>query len=139
MNVFKNILVTITIIGLSACGGSSESSSSSDSGGWTTTTMTTKVGDTTYNVEVRYYLDAENGLTVFSDKNDISDSNGDGLIFAIFETNGKLQFDFVDNGKRLGARVTDWTRANGTISGLGELKPESGLGQGTPFEFSLKL
>lgn len=137
MRILKFTLFTLIIISFSACGGSSDSSS--DNGGWTSSTLTAKVESDTYEVEVRYYLDKENGLTVLSDKNDISDSNGDGLVFAIFETNGKLQFDFVKDGERKGARVTDWTKANGTISGAGELKPESGLGQGTPFEFSLKL
>lgn len=105
----------------------------------TDSSMTATIDGENYEVDVRYYLDETNGLTVYSDKSDVADSNGDGLIFGIFELNGKLQFDFVKNGDRLGGKIVEWTKTNDQISGSGELKPENGLGQGTPVRFTLEL
>lgn len=128
-------ILIITSIGLQACGGKSESGSN----GMTDTKLTAEIGGEQYEVDVRYYLDDKSGLTVYSDQNDVTDSNGDGLIFAIFEFNGNLQFDFVKDGERLGGKITDWQKTDQEITGSGELKPESGLGQGTPVSFTLKL
>lgn len=131
----RNLLFIIIAICIQACGGGSSSSK----GDMKETKMTAEIGGEKYEVDVRYYLDDNSGLTVFSDKNDMTDSNNDGLIFAIFEYNGKLQFDFVKNGERLGGRITDWEITANEITGSGTLKPESGLGQGTPVTFSLPL
>lgn len=70
-------------------------------------------------MDVRYQLDENTGLTVYSDKTDVADSNNDGLIFAIFEYNGKLQFDFVKNGERLGGRITEWEKQQMTSLAMG--------------------
>ena len=113
--------------------------SSKKSGVMTDSRMTAIIDGENYEVDVRYYLDDTSGLTVYSDKNDVTDSNGDGLIFGIFELNGNLQFDFVHNGERLGGKIVEWTKTNDEISGSGELKPENSLGQGIPVKFTLQL
>ncbi|RIV30323.1 hypothetical protein D2V08_14535 [Flagellimonas lutimaris] len=130
----KKILLTIIVIIVYACGGGNSSKE-----GMKDTKMTAKIGSENYEVDVRYQLDENTGLTVYSDKTDVTDSNNDGLIFAIFEYNGKLQFDFVKNGERLGGRITDWSKTANDISGNGTLKPESGLGQGISVSFNLRL
>jgi hypothetical protein len=130
-NLFILIIVSCFI---QACDGGTSSK-----GAMKDAKMTAEIDGAHYEVDVRYYMDENSGLTVFSDKNDTSDSNNDGLIFAIFEFNGKLQFDFVKNGERLGGRITDWEKSESEITGRGILKPESGLGQGTPVSFTLQL
>jgi len=132
----KKIYTIVILLALiQACGGGT----AEKAGGMNDTQMTAQIGEENYEIDVRYYLDDASGLTVYSDKNDVTDSNGDGLIFAIFEYNGKLQFDFVKEGERLGGKITDWEKTNNSITGEGELKPENGLGQSTPVSFELKL
>lgn len=129
----KKFLLPIIVVIVYACGGNSSKE------GMKETKMTAKIGSENYEVAVNYHLDEDNGLTVLSDKTDIADSNDDGLIFAIFEYNGKLQFDFVKNGERLGGRITDWNKTASDISGNGTLKPENGLGQEISVSFNLRL
>lgn len=131
----KKIALLITLIVSISCG----DKSSKNSGGMTDTKMTATIGGENYEVDVRYYLDDTSGLTVYSDKNDVTDSNGDGLVIAIFEFKGKLQFDFVENGKRLGGKIVEWKKTDEKITGSGELRPEDGLGEGVPINFTLQL
>ena len=131
----KKLALVVTLIVSISCG----EKSSENSSGMTDTNMTATIGGENYEVDVRYYLDDTSGLTVYSDKNDVTDSNGDGLVFAIFEFNGKLQFDFVENGERLGGSIVDWKKTDEKITGSGELRPEDGLGKGVPVNFTLHL
>lgn len=128
------VLVIMTIAMISCGGGTGESTRQ-----MVDSQMMTEIGGESYTVDVRYYMDEANGLTVYSDKNDVTDSNGDGLIFGVFEHNGKLQFDFVKNGERLGGQITDWKKSANAVTGTGELKPENGLGKGTKVSFELRL
>ena len=130
----RKLILVVIIALIQSCGGSSEKSAT-----MTDSKMTATIGEETYNIEVRYYLDDENGLTVYSDKNDVTDSNNDGLIFAIFEYNGNLQFDFVKDDARLGGKITNWEKGTKEIKGSGKLRPESGLGQSTPVTFKIDL
>nr|WP_297785939.1 hypothetical protein [uncultured Allomuricauda sp.] len=129
----RNLLFLIITIIIYACGGNPSKE------GMKETKLTAEIGSENYEVDVRYHLDENNGLTVYSDKTDVADSNNDGLIFAIFEYNGKLQFDFVKDGQRLGGQITDWEKTESDIFGNGTLKEESGLGQGISVSFNLQL
>ncbi len=120
---------------INACGGGSSQKNRQ----MVDSQMTAEIGGESYTVDVRYYMDEVNGLTVYSDKNDVTDSNGDGLIFGIFEHNGSLQFDFVENGERLGGKITDWRRTESFINGKGKLRPESASGEATSISFKLRL
>lgn len=136
MKFFSLLVIGFTLF--VSCSGSADKSSES-SNEWQHTQLEAQIRNKPYSVEVRYYADDKNGLTVFSDRDDVTDSNDDGLIFAIFQTNQSLQFDFVENGERLGAKVSDWEQSNDYIKGSGQLMPENGLGERVPFTFTLKL
>lgn len=127
-------LLLVLFVAFLAC---KENSSSGESS-WKDGQFTAQFLNKTYEDEIRYYLGNTDGLTVYSDKNDIEDSDGDGLIVALFQTGDEIQLDLVDNGVRYGGQITNWQQTKSEITGSGEMKEESNF-QNHNISFTLKL
>lgn len=135
MHIFKNIIfASILAITLCACGGSS-----SQNEGWKEGTITVTVDGQEFKDEVRVYSQPDEEITMYSDKSDVEDSDGDGLIVAIFQMGNKLQFDFVDDGERYGGRVEDWQMTDDKLSGTGTLQKEGDFATQYPVAFEVSL
>jgi len=65
-----------------------------------------------YNVTIRCRWFEEDYFQFYSDKDDITDSNEDGLIISGFQNGKKLSLTIVDNGKSLStANITEFEKA----------------------------
>jgi hypothetical protein len=57
-----------------------------------------------------------------SDKTDISDTNGDGIIISGMENNGQFALTIIDNGKKYSAgNVTSFSKGDNKANGSGKL------------------
>lgn len=64
-----------------------------------------------YSVKIRCRSFDEDYFQFFSDKDDVTDSNGDGLIISGFQSGEKLNLTIVDNGKSLSTgNITDFDK-----------------------------
>lgn len=60
-----------------------------------------------------------------SDRTDVSDTNGDGIILSGMENNGKLVLTIIDNGKTFSAGNVVFTKADSKAEGSGKLFEEA--------------
>jgi len=59
-----------------------------------------------------------------SDRTDVSDTNGDGIIISGMENNGKLVLTVIDNGKTFSAGNVNFTKGDNKAEGSGKLFEE---------------
>ena len=59
-----------------------------------------------------------------SDRTDVSDTNGDGIILSGMENNGKLVLTIIDNGKTFSAGNVNFTKGDNKVEGSGKLFEE---------------
>ncbi len=79
-----------------------------------------------YNVNIRCRSFDEEYFQFFSDKDDITDSNGDGLIISGFQDGKKLNLTIVDNGKSFSSgNITGFTKGHGILTAKGVLFKEN--------------
>jgi hypothetical protein len=78
-----------------------------------------------YKVKVNCSYFDKDYFQFLSDKTDVSDTNGDGLIISGMENNGKFILTIIDNGKTLSTgNLTTFTKGNNNAEGSGELFEE---------------
>ena len=137
MNILTKLFYTFLVVSILSCGDSS--SSSSDDSGWQSGTIDLQFDSETFEDDVRVYFHKEDGITMYSDENDVVDSDEDGLIIALFQFGDNLQFDFVNDGTRYGGVITNWTHNGNMISGTGVLRLEDQFTGGTNISFEILL
>ena len=75
-----------------------------------------------YSVNIRCRNFDEDYFQFFSDKDDVTDSNGDGLIISGFQDDKKLNLTIVDNGKSFSSgNITRFTKGHGILTAKGVL------------------
>jgi len=89
-----------------------------------------------YNVAIECSYFNEAYFTFRSDRTDVTDSNGDGLIISGFQKDKKLVLTIIDNGKTFSAANIQFTKGNNNASGVGKLFEE---GTARSFEVSFKV
>jgi hypothetical protein len=78
-----------------------------------------------YKVEVSCSYFDEDYFQFKSDKTDVSDSNGDGIVISGMETNGKFTLTIIDNGKTFSAgSLSDFSKGDNKATGSGKLYEE---------------
>mgnify|MGYP001105371384 CR=1 FL=1 len=128
-------LYILLLLAFTACSQNNDSSEGID---WIDAQFTAQFLNKTYQDEVRYFNDETEGFTVYSDNNDIEDTDGDGLIVALFQTGEKIQLDLVDNGVRYGGQITNWQQTGNEITGTGDMNKEGDI-QNLNISFTLLL
>ena len=100
--------------------------------------FTAELNGKSYQVEVECsYFDQEY-FKFQSDKTDITDDNGDGIIISGFQKGEKLVLTIVDQGATFStANITEWTKQNNGITGSGVLF-EDGSTQQFETSFTVK-
>jgi len=99
-------------------------------------TFSGNLGGKQYNVAIECQYFNEDYFKFQSDKTDVTDSNGDGLIISGFQKDKKLVLTIMDNGKTFSAANIEFTKDNNTVSGSGKLFEE---GTARSFEVSFKV
>lgn len=99
-------------------------------------TFNGNLGDKQYKVAIECSYFNENYFKFQSDKTDVTDSNGDGLIISGFQKDKKLVLTIIDNGKTFSAANIQFTKGNNNASGVGKLFEE---GTARSFEVSFKV
>jgi hypothetical protein len=131
--IFTTFATCILLIG---CGkGNDESGSSNvqkNSG-----MFSGSVAGNEYKVEVSCsYLDKDY-FQFKSDKTDISDTNGDGIIISGMETSGKFTLTIIDNGKTFSVgNLSNFTKGDNKAEGSGKLF-EEGTADAHDVQFSV--
>lgn len=78
-----------------------------------------------YSVNVRCSNFDKDYFQFFSDKDDVTDSNGDGIIISGFQDGKKLNLTIVDNGKSFSTgNITGFTKGHGILTAKGVLFKE---------------
>ncbi len=113
------------LITLSACSkGSGEGASAKvkkNSGMFTGT-----VAEKKYKVGVNCTDIDKDYFRFLSDRTDVSDTNGDGIVLSGMENNGKLVLTIIDNGKTFSAGNVKFTKGNNNAQGSGKLFEQGG-------------
>lgn len=99
--------------------------------------FTATLGGKQYKVEIECSYFNEDYFKFQSDKTDLTDSNGDGLIISGFQKGKKLVLTIINRSKKFSAANIIFTKANNTASGGGKLFEEGGNIKG--FEIVFKV
>jgi hypothetical protein len=122
----KNLLALISIFLFLGC---NSSNTKTASGNLKTSSekgkFTAKIKNKTYKVDITCSSFNKDYFTFLSDKTDVTDSNGDGLIISGFQDGKKMILTIIDNGKSLSSgNITDWSKTKSTFTGKGVLFEE---------------
>ena len=131
--IFTMIAICIPLIG---CGkGNDESGSSNvqkNSG-----TFSGTVAGNEYKVDVSCSYFDKDYFQFNSDKTDVSDTNGDGVIISGMETNGKFTLTIIDKGKTFSVgNLSNFTKGENKAEGSGQLF-EEGTADAHDVQFSV--
>ncbi len=115
------ITICILLIGCSEGNDKSGSSSAQKNAGMFSGT----VAGNEYKVEVSCSYFDKDYFQFLSDKTDVSDTNGDGIIISGMETNGKFVLTIIDNGKTFSVgKLSNFTKGYNRAEGSGKLFEE---------------
>ena len=126
-NIFSIIAMCILLI---SCGeGNDESGGSGMFSG--------SVAGNEYEVEISCSYFDKDYFQFKSDKTDISDTNGDGIIVSGMETNGKFTLTIIDNGKTFSVgNLSYFSKGDNKAQGSGKLF-EEGTANAHDVQFSV--
>ena len=131
--MFTMIAICILLIGCSEGNDESGSSNVQKNSGLFSGT----VAENEYKVEVSCSYFDKDYFQFLSDKTDISDTNGDGIIISGMETNGKFTLTIIDNGKTFSAgKLSNFTKGDNNAEGSGKLF-EEGSAEAHDVKFSV--
>ena len=127
----------LMLVALSACGadeGGSNIAKTEQAAGL----FTGSLGEQNYEVSVNCrYLD-EDYFVFRSDKDDATDSNGDGLIISGDQTGNALGISISDHGRWFSiGRVKTWAKTGNSVSGSGDLWEQGGGNTTLPLTFEV--
>ena len=94
------------------------------------------LGGKQYSVAIECSYFNEDYFKFQSDKTDVTDSNGDGLIISGFQKGKKLVLTIIDNGKTFSAANVQLSKNDDTATGSGKLFEE---GTSKAFELTFKV
>ena len=90
-----------------------------------------------YKVEVSCAYFDKDYFQFKSDKTDISDTNGDGIIISGMQTSGKFTLTIIDNGKTFSVgNLSNFSKGDGKAEGSGKLF-EEGTSEAHDVQFSV--
>jgi len=96
------------------------------------------LGGKQYKVTIECSYFNEDYFTFRSDRTDVTDNDGDGLIISGFQKDEKLVLTVIDNGKTFSAANLQFTKDNNTASGRGRLFEDGGNAKGQLFSFKVE-
>jgi hypothetical protein len=100
-------------------------------------TFSGSVAGNEYKVDVTCSYFDKDYFQFKSDKTDISDTNGDGVVISGMETSGKFTLTIIDNGKTFSvANLSNFTKGDNKAVGSGELF-EEGTANAHDVQFSV--
>lgn len=115
------IAICILLAGCSKSGNEGESSNAQKNSGL----FSGIVAGNEYKVGVNCSYFDKDYFQFKSDKTDISDTNGDGIILSGMENNGKFTLTIIDNGKTFSAgSLSNFTKGDDKAEGSGKLFEE---------------
>ena len=126
----KNVIIIISVLLLLGCNSdkktkiTSKASKQSEYTGNFKAIIIDGENSKSYSVKIRCRSFEEDYFQFFSDKDDVTDSNGDGLIISGFQDGKKLNLTIVDNGKSLSTgNITEFdkVKALSVLKGKGLL------------------
>jgi len=91
-----------------------------------------------YEVEIQYSYFNQDYFKFQSDKTDITDSYGDGLIISGYQQGKKMVLTINDNGKNFSSANIQFTKADNIASGSGKLFEEGGDVTGLEVSFKIE-